>query len=179
MTDPSSLLPDARGGGVLCFCASDAGVPPEGAVQTKHGWAGTLHLPVWVSAAGKEEAVQSINEHEACSVRLIHRGAANHLSKCPLHMPSDCIYLRLMIFLFSSIPGATSRAERAFSVPEFPHIHVRLLLVPDSFPHLSPSACRHTHFWYIHVWGRKYMKYTHKWFFMYLMCLTVYFQHMY
>lgn len=88
-----------------------------------------------------------------------------------------CVYLSLMIFLFSSIPGATSWAERAFSVPEFPHIHVRLVLVPYSFPHLPPSPCRHTHFWYIHVWGRKYTNYTHKLvFFMYLMCLTVYFQ---
>ena len=91
LTDPSPLLPDAWGGGVLCFCASDAGVPPEGAVQTKHGRAGTLHLPVWISAAGKEEAVQSVNEDEACSVRIIHRGAANHLFTCLAHMSLDCI----------------------------------------------------------------------------------------
>lgn len=93
MTDPSPFLPDARGGGVLCFCASDAGVPPEGAVQTKHGRAGTLHLPVWVSAAGKEEAVQSVNEDEACSVRIIHRGAANHLFMCPAHCPRTVLCL--------------------------------------------------------------------------------------
>lgn len=53
---PISPSPDARGGGVLCFCATDAGVPSEGTVQTQHGWAGSLHLPVWISAAGKEEA---------------------------------------------------------------------------------------------------------------------------
>lgn len=52
----SRLLPDARGGGLLCFCSSDAGVSPEGALQAQHGRARSLHLPVWISATGKEEA---------------------------------------------------------------------------------------------------------------------------
>lgn len=53
LTHASALLPDARGGGLLRVCAPDAGVPPEGALQTQHGRAWTLHLPVWVSAAGE------------------------------------------------------------------------------------------------------------------------------
>lgn len=40
------LLPDARGRGLLCFCATDAGVPSEGTVQTQHGRTWPLHLPV-------------------------------------------------------------------------------------------------------------------------------------
>lgn len=55
-THASVLPPDARGGGVLRVCASDAGVSSEGTVQTQHGRAGTLHLPVWVSVTGKRKA---------------------------------------------------------------------------------------------------------------------------
>lgn len=45
--------PDARGGGLLRVRQADAGVPPAGALQTQHGRAGALHLPVRVHAAGK------------------------------------------------------------------------------------------------------------------------------
>lgn len=63
--------------------------------------------------------------------------------------------LMLSVLLFV-VSGAASGAERPFPLPEFPHIHVRLVLVPHPLPHLPPSTCRHTHLWYIHVWGRKH-----------------------
>lgn len=61
---------------------------------------------------------------------------------------------------FCGVLGATSRAERPLSIPEFPHIHVRLILVPHPLPHLPPSACRHAHLWYFHVWGRTLSKHV-------------------
>lgn len=54
--------------------------------------------------------------------------------------------------------GATSRAQRPFPVPEFPHIHVCFILVPHSFPHIPPFACCYPHLWYFHVWGRKHFE---------------------
>lgn len=68
--------------------------------------------------------------------------------------------LFFLFFLTFVISGAASRAECPFPVPEFPHFHVCLLLVPHAFSHLSPSSCRHTHLWYFHVWGKKYTKHT-------------------
>lgn len=73
----------------------------------------------------------------------------------------DVNFLSCFCFLLTfAISGAASRAECPFPVPEFPHFHVCLILVPHAFSHLSPSSCRHTHLWYFHVWGKKYTKHT-------------------
>lgn len=154
---PSHLTPDARGGGFLCFRASDAGIPSEGAVQAQHGRAGPVHLPVWISSPGKEET--GFCQQGTCSVKLVHRGAATH-SVVSLHFWVMAFWVKCSTLGFYndaclSHPGATSRAERPFPVPEFPHINVCLILVSHSFPHLPPSACGHSDFWHFHVWGRK------------------------
>lgn len=73
----------------------------------------------------------------------------------------DVNFLSCFCFLLTFvISGAASRAECPFPVPEFPHFHVCLILVPHAFSHLSPSSCCHTHLWYFHVWGKKYTKHT-------------------
>lgn len=76
-----------------------------------------------------------------------------------------CVFLKFYWFGVQNLPifcmsGATSRAERPFSISEFPYIHVCLILVPNPFPHLPPFACRHSHLWYFHVWGRKQYVFT-------------------
>lgn len=84
------------------------------------------------------------------------RHAAYHslITICPLKIFSS------WNLPFCGVLGATSRAERPLSIPEFPHIHVCLILVPHPFPHLPPSACRHAHLWYFHVWGRTLSKHV-------------------
>lgn len=47
-------LLDARGGGILCVREVDAGLQITRALQTQHGWTGTLHVPVWVYDSGRE-----------------------------------------------------------------------------------------------------------------------------
>lgn len=44
---------DAGRGGFLCVCEVDARLQTTRAVQTQHGWAGALHVPVWVYDPGK------------------------------------------------------------------------------------------------------------------------------
>lgn len=142
---PPHLHPDARRGGVLRVCASDAGVSSEGTVQTQHGRAGPLHLPVRISATGKEHGA-------AVSVSTI-RG--QHVIRFYLQFLFSLLEFIWGLKRCSSVTtGATSRAQCSFPVPEFPHIHVRLVLVPHSVPHIPPAACRHSHLWYFYVWGK-------------------------
>lgn len=81
-----------------------------------------------------------------------------HCETCPQRGSKSFIYIWIAHHFLCSLcvtSGTTSRAECPFPVPEFPHIHVRLILVPYAFSHLPSSVSRHKNLWYFHVWGRK------------------------
>lgn len=128
----SVLLADARRGGLLCVCASDAGVSSEGTVQAQHGWAGSLHLPVWVSAPGNEGG-ERLSMRAAVSFlstrgwRFLCFDGEVHVSLCRFKFALKCIFLR------SNFPSWTSIFDlRVFTHPCTP--------LPGSSLFSSPSS---------------------------------------
>lgn len=47
--------------------------------------------------------------------------------------------------------GATPGPEHSLPLPELPHVHVRLILVPHTLPDHLPTACRHSCLRHFHV----------------------------
>ena len=130
---------DARRRGILCVCEADARLQITRTLQTQYGWAGTLHVPVWVHDPGKRAYWVSRWNDNTLSITLVlqelfesvcffsHRRSNSQSCTCisrlrafipPCMPPHGSSPSSLLLFLCPSLQGSSislcARSVKAF-----------------------------------------------------------------